>query len=497
MKLKVQLIKVETGFSPVVTINHRDAIRYDLHPRDRVLVETVGKREQQRAVAVVDVIMTDRSLRMGRIGVLAEAAAELKVKEDDIVDVHPEEKPDSVRLIKKKMEGGHLTDKEYDKIVKDIVNDELTEIELTYFVAAASIQGLSIEEVASLTKAVANNGSRFRTAKRPVVDKHCAGGVPGNRTTMIVVPILAAFGLTIPKTSSRAITSPAGTADTMESLCNVSLSLEEMHRVVGKTGACIAWGGSLGLAPADDKIIRIEKPMSLDAPGLMLSSVMAKKYSVGATHVLIDIPYGRTAKVTSRAAAEELKQHFLTLGKLLGMKLVVLLTDGKQPVGRGIGPVLEARDVLAVLQNQKEAPADLREKSLRLAAEMLEFSGSVKHGAGYEVAQDILESGSAWKKMQEIIDAQGANGPLTLGRMRQVLRAQRAGKVSEIDNLAISKLARMAGAPITKGAGLYLHKKVGDRVKKGEPLYTAYADSAEKLRHVRIYHERLKPYTIR
>jgi thymidine phosphorylase len=229
----------------------------------------------------------------------------------------------------------------------------------------------------------------------------------------------------------------------------------------------------------------------------MLSSVMAKKYSVGATHVLIDIPFGKGAKVETHQAAEELKEHFLTLGKILGMKLTVMLTDGRQPIGSGVGPVLEARDVLQILQNQEGAPQDLREKGLRLAAEMLEFSGSVKRGAGYEVAKDILESGSAWKKIQEIIAAQGANGPLVLGKMHLVIKATQSGIVREIDNVAISKLARMAGAPITKGAGLYLHKKVGDHVKKGEPLYTAYADNSEKLRHVRIYNEQLKPYTMR
>ncbi len=488
---------IETGFTPVVTINHRDAIRYDLHPRDRVLLEAVGKRQKRRVIAVVDVSNADRSVKEGTIGILVEAASELGVTDGDTVDVHPEQKPDAVRLIRKKMAGETLTDKEYDRIVKDIVAGALTEVELTYFVAAASIRGLDMEEVAALTKAVAQNGSRFSTDKRPVVDKHCVGGVPGNRTTMIVVPILAAFGLTMPKTSSRAITSPAGTADTMETLCKVSLSLPEMKRIVSSAGACIAWGGSLGLAPADDKIIRIEKPMSIDAPGLMLSSVMAKKYSVGSTHVLIDVPFGRTAKVTSRKEAEELKQHFLTLGKLLGMRMTVLLTDGRQPIGNGIGPVLEARDVLAVLKAEKDAPADLREKGLLLAAEMLEFSGSVKRGAGYEVARDILDSGSAWKKMQEIIAAQGSNGPLVLGSKRLVVRSTASGTVREIDNLAISKLARMAGAPITKGAGLYLHKKAGDRVQKGEALYTAYADSAEKLRHVRIYDEKLRPFTVR
>lgn len=497
MKLTARLIGIETGFTPVVTINHRDAIRYDLHPRDRVLLETVG-RPKRRSIASVDVIFTDKSVKKGEVGVLLEAANELGIKNGDVINLHPAPKPESLAYIKKKMRGETLNERELDKIVKDIVNGLLTEVELSFFVAAVSMQELHLEEVTGLTKAVAKNGARFRTRKRPVADKHCIGGVPGNRTTMIVVPILAAFGLTIPKTSSRAITSPAGTADTMEVLANVELALPLMKRVVQQTNGCIAWGGSLGLAPADDKIIRVEKPMSIDAPELMLSSVMAKKYSVGATHVLIDIPYGRGAKVQNRQQAEELKQHFLTLGTLLGMKVRVLLTDGSQPIGRGIGPALEARDVLAVLQNKPEAPRDLKEKGLLLAATLLEFAGGLSSKESRKVAREILESGRAWQKMEEIIRAQGApKEQPRLGHKRTKIIARKSGTIRAINNKAISKLARLAGAPVTKGAGLYLHKKVGERVQQGEPLYTVYADSGEKLRHVKRYHQELQPYTIR
>ncbi len=497
MKLRVKNLEIETGFSPVVTINHADALRYDLHPGDRVLLETTrGKR--RRLIASVDVLMTGHSIRKGEVGLLLEATSALGVKSGALVDVHPAPKPESLTFIKKKMNGQRLSARQLERVVRDINDGVLTEVELAYFVAAVAMQGLNLEEVAFLTKAVARTGKRFSAGKRPITDKHCIGGIPGNRTTMIVVPIIAAFGMTMPKTSSRAITSPSGTADTMETLCNVELSLQDMARVVEKTNACIAWGGTLGLAPADDRIIRVEKPMSVDAPGLMLSSVMAKKYSVGATHVLIDIPYGPTAKVARRFEAEELREHFLTIGKILGMELSVLITDGRQPIGNGIGPVLEARDVLAVLQNKPNAPADLREKALHLSAELLEFAGGVRRSVGYEVARDILLSGSAWKKMQEIIAAQGAaKEEFRLGTRRAKLLAPKSGTVKVIDNKAISKLARIAGAPITKGAGLYLHKKLGDRVKKGEPLYTAYADSAEKIRHVKQYHDELQPYTIR
>lgn len=495
MRLKVRNIPIETGFTPVVMITHHDAIRYDLHPRDRVLVETAG-RKRRRIIAAVDV-SNRGNLPNGTIGLFVESSRELGVRDGSHVDIHPAQKPDSLHHIKRKMDGEALTDKEYDQIVKDIVGGDIDEVELAYFVSAIAIRNITLEEVASLTRAIARNGSRYRTRRHPVVDKHCIGGIPGNRTTMVVVPILAACGLTVPKTSSRAITSPSGTADTMEALCEVDLSLDEMRRVVTETGACMMWGGAIGLAPADDKIIQIEKPMSIDVSGLMMSSVMAKKYSVGATHVLIDIPYGHTAKVPSRARAEELRRHFHSIGKLLGMQMVVVLTDGRQPIGKGIGPALEAQDVLAVLQCEPHAPLDLREKSLRLAAELLEFIGHVPRGEGYALARGTLDSGKAWLKMSEIIRAQGARTMPEPGRHRSTFRASTAGVIREIDNKAISKLARLAGAPITKGAGLYLHRKLGEYVAKGDQLFTAYADSTEKLRHVRKYYALLKPYTIR
>ena len=140
------------------------------------------------------------------------------------------------------------------------------------------------------TRAMIGSGTALDFGPGPIADKHCIGGVPGNRTTMVVVPILAALGLVVPKTSSRAITSPAGTADTMATLAEVSLAPERLHQVVRAAGACIAWGGALGLAPADDILITVERPMELDTEAQMVASILAKKKTVGATHVLIDIP---------------------------------------------------------------------------------------------------------------------------------------------------------------------------------------------------------------
>ncbi len=338
--------------------------------------------------------------------------------------------------------------------------------------------------------------NKFMAGTAPMAIHNCIGGLAGNRTTMIVIPIIAAAGYTIPKTSSRAITSPAGTADTMECLAKVELPKKKIIQVLHKTKACIVHGGSMNLAPADDKIIEVEHPLAIDAEGQLLASVMAKKYSVSANHVLIDIPMGKKAKVKSMEEAKHLKEMFELIGKRLGMDVKVIVSDGSQPVGRGVGPLLEAEDVMAVLRNDPSAPEDLRNKSISLAGMLLEMTGKYKHGKGMEKAKEILESGKAYHKMQEIIEAQGRQPRPKLGECWCGTKADKTGTVREIDNDIIAKVARIAGAPEDKGAGLYIYKKVNERVKKGELLYTIYAENKAKLELAKEFISKQKGYVI-
>ena len=278
------------------------------------------------------------------------------------------------------------------------------------------------DEILYLAQAMVEQGEQLSWGREMVVDKHCIGGIPGNRTTMVVVPIVAAYGLAIPKTSSRAITSPAGTADTMEVLCEVNLSLEQMRHIVEKESGCVAWGGAFSLSPADDIIISVERPLNIDASGQMIASILSKKKAAGSTHVLVDIPVGPTAKVTSYRQAYQLRKLFEFVGEHMGMALDVIITDGAQPVGRGIGPVLEARDVMQVLQNDPAAPRDFVEKSLDLAGRVIDFHPAVRGGYGRSVAEEILKSGRALDKMERIIEAQGRKPPKAVGE--RVLRGQ-------------------------------------------------------------------------
>ncbi len=491
MKFRVKDMDIATGGILIAILNTKDAHTMDLHSGDRAIVKADGKE----TTCILDISESKKAVPEGKIGLFEEVLDRLQVKHGSMVDIKLTGKPESVKHIRDKLHGKHLTYRELYHIMDDITHDRLSAIEKTYFVAAGFSNGWKAEEIVNMTKAMVETGDKIKF-NRITCDKHSIGGVPGNRTTMIVVPIVAAAGLTIPKTSSRAITSPAGTADTMECLAKVELSEEKIRQVVKKVGACIVHGGSMNLAPADDKIIEVENPLSIDAEGQLLASVMAKKYSVSASYVLADIPMGKSTKAPTRAKAEHLKKMFELVGRKLGMKVKVILTDGSHPIGNGIGPLLETEDVLKVLQNREDAPQDLRKKSLFMAGLLLEMAGKCKKGSGLDAATGLLESGKAWKKMKEIIEAQGKVSLPELGRYRFVVRSQKAGRVQEIDNDTIAKIARVAGAPVDKGSGIYLHRKLHQPAKRNEALYTIYAESAFNLRQAKEFVKERNGYRI-
>ena len=483
MKLKVKDMDIATGGPLIAILNKDDAHKLDLYVLDRIKL-TKGNKEE---TAVVDIAESERAMPRGRLGVFEEVVDSLGLKDKDEVEISIAKKPLSLKIIKKKLDGDTLTKKEINQIIWDIVNNKLSDIEMTYFVSACYTKAMSQKETIMLTEAMAKQGQTLKLKRYPIIDKHCIGGVPGNRTTMVLVPIIAAAGLTIPKTSSRSITSPAGTADTMETLASVSFPLEKMKKIVEKINGCIVWGGALNLAPADDKIIKVERPLGIDAESQLLASILAKKLSVSSTHIIIDIPAGRGAKVKDRKAALLLKKQFEKTAKQLKRHIRVVITDGSQPVGNGIGPALEARDVLRLLMRDHKRPLDLEKKCVMMAAEIFAMAG-IKNGK--EKAQHILDSGEAYMKMKEIIKAQGGNPDITpkeipLGRYKVVIRADKSGKISNIRNGVITRTARVAGAPQYKGAGMYLYKHVGDKVKKGDKLFKIYTNSTAKLQYAK------------
>ncbi len=390
---------------------------------------------------------------------------------------------ESMSFVRGKLYGNRFSQLAANAIIADIRDGNYSDIQLAAYVAASADQLLDTAETIAITRAMVASGKRFDWGRVPVLDKHCVGGLPGNRTTPVVVAIATACGLTMPKTSSRAITSPAGTADTMETLAPVTLSFEQMRHVVEQEGGCIAWGGSVSLSPTDDIVIRVERALDLDSEGQLVASVISKKVAAGATHVLIDVPVGPTAKVRQDGMARRLAAQLVETGAALGVRVSVLCTDGTQPVGRGIGPALEARDVLRVLRRDADAPHDLRERALTLAAAVLELGGAAAPGEGLARATATLDSGAAWQKFRAICAAQGGMREPPLARYRHPVVAERSGVVAHINMRSLAKAAKLAGAPADKAAGIEMHVRLGEQLERGQPLFTMHADTRGELHY--------------
>lgn len=473
MFLRANLLELEAE-KPIVILNKDDAEELDVRPLERIELAY----RKSKIVAIVNV--AEKFIKPGEIGLYSIVAEKLHAKKGKRINVTPSLPPTSLMYIRRKLIGRTLKKAEIMEIVKDVVKQKLSEIELTSFVVALYNYGMTMDETAALSAAMTDTGQILHLGKKDIYDKHSIGGVSGDKTSMLLVPTIAAAGLTIPKTSSRAITSPAGTADRFECLAPVDLEMDEMKRVIKNTNGCLVWGGAIDLAPADDIFIKIEYPLSIDP--LLLPSVMSKKMAVRAKNLVIDIPTGRGTKVKTIGEANELAKKFIELGKKLGMKVSCCSTFGEQPLGYGIGPALEAREALQTALTGR-GPYDVVDKLANIAGTLLAFKGLRNPK---EKALEILRSGKTGKKIKEIIAAQGGSPKIKpqsipVGPECVRVTSAKGGKVWWISNESIVRIAREAGAPKNKGAGILLCKKIGDPVKRGETLFSIYSEKNYKL----------------
>lgn len=480
-KLKLKPLGINTYNEPIIYM------REDCHicqsegfeAQARVKV-TLGGRS---LIATLNTVQSD-ILHHNEASLSSYAWHFLQAKTGDDISVSHPKPSDSLSYIRSKVYGCELTTHEINNIINDLMIGQLSDLYITMFLSATAGKGLNERETLDLTRAMVKTGQQLSWPSDLIVDKHCVGGLPGNRTTLIVVPIVAAFGLMIPKTSSRAITSPAGTADTMEVFAPVDLDLKTMRHIVEKENGCIAWGGAVSLSPADDLLIRIERSINLDSEGQLVASILSKKIAAGSNHLVIDMPIGTTAKVRSLAQAEMIKSLLISVANHFNVKTTVIMTDGTQPIGRGIGPALEAQDVLAVLTNAKDAPQDLRLRSLTLAGQIIEFSPHVTPGSGMSIAKSILDSGQAFKKFQAICQAQGDSmRDIPTAKFTHPVESIQSGKIVSIDNRYIADIAKLAGAPNSKASGVELLVTVGSTVKKNQPLFVIHSDAKGELEY--------------
>lgn len=485
MKLKIKSLSLKTA--PLVSMIHEDTAKeLSLHVGNRIKIS----KGRKNVISIIDTI--DGVVNRKQIATSDDIVKQLRLKNNDVVDVTLVKRPTSIELIKKKLSGERLSREEIKEIVTDIANNALTEVEIAFFVSAVFAKGMTLTETKDLTRAMVKTGKVLKLRGK-IADKHSIGGVAGNRTTPITVSICAAAGLIMPKTSSRAITSAAGTADVIETIANVEFSISQIKKIVKKTNACFVWGGALGLAPVDDTIIKIERVVNIDSTAQLLASILSKKISVDSKYILIDIPNGKSAKV-SRVKAKKLGHAFESLARKFDLKVKVVLTNGSEPIGNGIGPVLEIKDVIKVLTGEADAPKDLEDKSVFLAGQLLELTNKAKKGKGEELAREILDSGKAYQKFVEIVKAQNEPGKkfrrFVQPKFSRVINARNNKRVKHIDNQLINRLARYAGCPEDKLAGLYLHKKKDQFIVKREPLLTIYAQSKEKLKYALKFYKK-------
>jgi AMP phosphorylase len=487
MHLKANPLNIEAGGPLIAVMNSEDAADLGVNSSDRIYV----KHGEEHAICILNISAEDEK---GYLGVYREVKEKLCVKEEDIVLVEPARRPESLDFIREKINGKRLASWKIQRIVGDVVERHLSDIELAAFVTALHIHGVGMEEVEALSRTMIWSGKTIDFGRSPILDKHSIGGVPGDKTSLIVTPIIAAAGYSIPKSSSRAITSPAGTADRMEALAPVTLTFDEIIKIVNDIGACIVWGGSIDLAPADDLFIRVEYPLSIDP--LLLPSILSKKKAMGSTHVIIDIPVGISAKIKTVNEAEQLASDFIELGRRFDMIIECAITEGSQPIAYNIGPVLEAREALDTLYGK--GPNELVDKTTDLAGILLEMVGLEN---GKKRASDLITSGKALNKMRQIIDAQGGDQEvkpedLVPGDHYFDVPASRNGRILWYNNTDLVKIARAAGTPNDKSSGLKLFAKTGDKVKIDKPVFRIYAEKVSKLENAIKQLEVLKPFEI-
>ncbi len=491
--LKAKKIDIAQGTYEVV-LNQDDAEELWLKPNDRVKVVY----NDDSVSALVDI--TDTLVKKSEVGIYNELWEKLNLEDGGEVMIIPTSRPASIDFIRKKIYGNPWTKEEINTIINDIALGNLSDIELTAYATAVQINGLNMDEITWLTIAMVGSGETIDFEARPILDVHSIGGVPGNKYAPVTVAIVAANDLTIPKTSSRAISSAAGTADIVETLCNVEFDAQAIKRIAQETGGALVWGGGVNLAPADDAIIRVEYPLSLDPHGQVLASVMAKKKAINAEYCVIDIPVGEGTKVVSNEQARQMARDFISLGERIGIRTMCTITYGGQPVGRAIGPALEIKEALSVLEGSAR-PNSLIEKSLSLAGILLELGGAAQPRKGLELAKDTLGSGKALEKFKEIINAQGGNPDIKSedihpGRYIYEFPSPKDGYIEAVKNRAVTKIARAAGSPKDKGAGVVLGYKKGESTHEGDTLLTIYAENERKLSDAKSLANKLQPVVV-
>ena len=402
-----------------------------------------------------------------------------------------------VDLIQKKKNGETLTKEEIDFMITDYVAGKIPDYQMSAMLMAIYFNGMENEELAAFTLAMRDSGDLVDLSPLEgiKVDKHSTGGV-GDKTTLIVGPIVAACGVPVAKMSGRGLGFTGGTLDKLESISGfrIDLSAEEFFETVKKTGISVI-GQTGNLAPADKLLYALrDVTATVDSIPLIAASVMSKKLAAGSDKIVLDVTTGSGAFMKNTRDAKKLAKHMVAIGNHAGKETVAILTGMEEPLGFAIGNNMEVKEAIEVLKG--DGPEDVKEVSVALAGMMLSLGlENVSHSQGKRMAKKALSSGQAFEKFKEMVQAQGGDiryveHPEFFERDAfegEVLAAE-DGFLSGMDTEKIGVAAGLLGAGretkdsvIDMSAGIYLKKKIGDTVKKGEPIAICYAGTKEKL----------------
>ena len=484
LTLKVLPLPVKNADTFTAVLNEEQALGFGITASDKI---TITKQNGEKLVTNVAV---SSKVPAWDLGVYENVIERFPLEKDEVVAIEVAESSSIANeAIRKKMKWETITYDEMYAIIKDISEWKLSEIMMTYYVASSFFYPTTDEEMYQTAKAMAECGVMFKYPKWEIVaDKHCIGWVPWNETTMIAIPLLASLGIKMPKNFSKAITSPAATGECVNVLMDINFDKAWIERLIEENNCCLVWWGGLDLAPADDKLIKVQYPLAMQSRAKVVSSIMAKKYAMWVTHSVIDIPVGPTAKVTTMEEALDWKQKFEYVGKKLWMKMTVQITPANEVIWNGVWAVLQVREVLRVLQQHEKRPLDLEAKAIFLASKIIEIVGLAKGKKDAErIARKQLESWEARKMMQKIIKAQNGRNPdirsedLKPWIFTKEILADCDGKIKKVDLHNVNHIARRLGCPAIDEAGIYISKRLGDKVKKWDVLFTMYSTSEAKI----------------
>jgi pyrimidine-nucleoside phosphorylase len=404
-------------------------------------------------------------------------------------------------LIRKKRDGGELSSDEIQFLVRAYTGDEIPDYQMAAWLMAVLIRGMTGAELSALTGAMLHSGEVLDLCdiQGPKIDKHSTGGV-GDKTSLIIAPVVAAAGVTVPMISGRGLGHTGGTLDKLQSIpgFNINLSLSEFRRVLKACG-CGLIGQTAEIAPADKKLYALrDVTATVESPNLICASIMSKKLAEGIDGLVLDVKTGSGAFMKTEKDSVHLAELMVETGERMGKKMVALITNMDQPLGLKVGNALEVEECIEVMQGG--GPPDLREVSVELAAWMLYLADRTPSvDQGRQLASELIANGSALTRFREIIKQQGGDVGV-IGDPRRLPQAQHqspfpspsSGFVNSIqcEQVGIASLVLGGGREkkedrIDPAVGLILHKKVGDPVRQGEPLCTIRYNSDARLADAR------------